>query len=155
MFTLNIIRLTDEAKISSITTQNTQGVAQTDSRNIYLRSDKQLNVNCDVDSNPEATCEWLVDNEVLEGNCNAQLDLSSSSIVKCKAKNSQYENEVVEESLNVTIVNSKRKIKIVFIMLRTVLLLFSIRYITFFCVCFSVEYFYFLNLLLSNYYNNV
>ena len=78
--------------------------------NVFLRSDQKLSVNCDVDSNPEATCKWLVDNEVLEGNCNAQLDLSSSSIVKCKAKNSQYENEIVEERLNVTVVDSDRKL---------------------------------------------
>ena len=110
VFYINVTWLTDKAKINSITTQKNEGVAQLEDNNVFLRSDQKLSVNCDVDSNPEANCEWLIDNEVLESNCNAQLDIRSSSIVKCTAQNYQYENEAVEKSLNVTIVDSSRKL---------------------------------------------
>ena len=118
MLKLDIQFLTDKANINSITTTNTQGVVQIDNKGVYLRSDKQLNVNCDVDSNPEANCEWVYGGKILEGSsCNEQFDISTSSLLKCKAKNSQYENELDEISLNVTVVNSDRKlIKVLLIM---------------------------------------
>ena len=82
-----------------------------DNGDVYLRSDKQLSVNCDVDSNPEATCEWLTSDEVLGNYCNAQLKLTTSKLLKCKAENSQYDSFVDEKSLNVYIVPDNRKSK--------------------------------------------
>ena len=83
---------------------------QLENQNVYLRSDKQLFVNCEVDSNPEAICEWIYNNDILQSSCNTQLEISNSSLVKCKAKNSQYLNEFDEKSLTVTIVDSKSKL---------------------------------------------
>ena len=78
-------------------------------KDVYLRSDKQLSVNCDVDSNPTATCEWLIGDEVLENGCNTQLNIGNSSLVKCKAKNSQYKYKFDEENIKVIIVANDRK----------------------------------------------
>ena len=74
-----------------------------------MRSDKQLNVNCDVDSNPDANCEWVYGNEVLEGSdCNTMFELTTSNSLKCKAKNSQYASDFDERSLYVTVIDANR-----------------------------------------------
>ena len=78
-------------------------------KDVYLRSDKHLSVNCDVDSNPEAICEWLINDEIIKNGCNTQLDISNSSLVKCKAKNSQYKYEFDEENIKVIVVANDRK----------------------------------------------
>ena len=100
----------DKASVNSLEVKINEGTVQLQNENVYLRSDKQLTVSCEVDSNPKATCEWEYDNKVLEGGCNTQLEISSSSLVKCRAKNYQYENEFDEKSLNVTIVDVDSKL---------------------------------------------
>ena len=81
-----------------------------DNKDVYLRSDKQLSVNCDVDSNPTATCEWEFGSNKLNTSCDTELDIKNSILVNCTAKNSQYANDFDKESLNVIVVDANREL---------------------------------------------
>ena len=99
----------DKPSVDSIEIESEDGVVQSQIKNVYLRSDKSLILNCNVDSNPEAFCLWEIDNEILESSCHTLLEISKSSLVMCKAKNVKYENTFDEKSLNVTLIDADSK----------------------------------------------